>query len=153
MTGTTTAAGLTTHRGAVHDGAMAKPPLPSDVVELLRQANPAVMATVTPSGAPVSVATWYLWDDSGRILFNLDATRARLKHLEHDARASLTVLDGEHWYHHVSLRGQVEIVDDPDLADIDRLARHYTGKPYAVRDNPRVSAWMTVTSYHVWPPS
>jgi hypothetical protein len=35
-----------------------KPPLPADAVDLLRRPNPAVMATVTPSGAPVSVATW-----------------------------------------------------------------------------------------------
>ncbi|NNU28115.1 TIGR03618 family F420-dependent PPOX class oxidoreductase [Isoptericola sediminis] len=131
---------------------MTTTPLTSATLELLRRPNPAVMATVTPSGAPVSVATWYLWDDdSQRVLLNLDAGRARLRHLEHDPRVSLTVLD-TNWYHHVSLRGEVELVDDPDLADIDRLARHYTDEPYVVRDHPRVSAWMTVTSSHVWPP-
>jgi hypothetical protein len=58
---------------------MPKPPLPTDVVTLLKQPNPAVMATVRPDGTPVSVATWYLWDDeSGRILLNLDGRRKRL---------------------------------------------------------------------------
>jgi PPOX class probable F420-dependent enzyme len=133
---------------------MAKPPLPARTIEILRRPHPAVMASVTPAGAPVSVATWYLWDDeSGRVLLNLDTSRARLKHLQHDPRVSLTVLEGDQWYHHVSLRGEVELVDDADLSDIDRLAVHYTGGPYPDRESPRASAWMTVTSYHVWPPS
>jgi PPOX class probable F420-dependent enzyme len=108
------------------------------------------MGTVSPSGAPVTVATWYLWD-AGRVLLNLDAGRARLEHLRADPRVSLTVLDGEEWYRHVSLRGRVtEIVDDEGLADIDRLSKHYTGQAYANRTDPRVSAWMEVTSYHAW---
>jgi PPOX class probable F420-dependent enzyme len=115
------------------------------------------MATVTPSGAPVSVATWYLWEDGpdgeGRVLLNLDATRQRLEHLRADPRVGLTVLDGEHWYRHVSLRGTVELHGDEGLTDIDRLAVHYTGRPYGNRTSPRVTAWMTVTSYHVWPSS
>lgn len=129
---------------------MPKPPLPSEMIEMLRRPNPAVMASVRPDGQPVSVATWYLWDDDGRVLLNLDAGRARLRHLRHDPRVSLTVLDGDQWYRHVSLRGTVTLQDDPDLADIDRLSVHYLGSPYGSRENPRVSAWMTVESYHAW---
>lgn len=128
---------------------MAKPPLPDDVVELLKKPNPAVMATVRPDGGPVSVATWYLWDD-GRILVNMDGERKRLEHLRHEPRASLTVLDGDSWYHHVSVQGRVTLAPDPDLADIDRLARHYTGRQYANRERARVSAWLDIDSYHVW---
>ena len=137
---------------------MPKPPLPDDVTALLRRANPAVMATVRPDGAPVSVATWYLWDDEpgpggqGRVLLNLDAGRARLEHLRKDPRVSLTVLDGEQWYRHISLRGSVTLQDDPDLNDIDRLSVHYVGHAYSDRTRPRVTAWMTVESYHAWPP-
>ena len=67
--------------------------LTPEVVDLLRRPNPAVMATVRRDGAPVTVATWYLWD-SGRILLSLDAGRARLAHLRRDPRVSLTVIDG-----------------------------------------------------------
>ena len=28
----------------------------------------------------------------------------------------------------------VEWADDTDLADIDRCSKHYTGKPYPIRD-------------------
>ncbi|SEG12770.1 PPOX class probable F420-dependent enzyme [Thermomonospora echinospora] len=128
---------------------MSKPDIPSEVVELLKKPNPAVMATVRPDGAPVSVATWYLWDD-GRILLNLDAGRKRLEHLRADPRVSLTVLDSDSWYRHVSLQGTVTIEPDPDLSGIDRLSRHYTDKPYPDRDRPRVNAWLDIDTYHTW---
>ena len=128
---------------------MAKPPLPEDVIKLLQRPNHAVMATVRPDGAPVTVATWYLWDD-GRILLNLDAGRKRLDHMRADPRVSLTVLDGGSWYRHVSLQGTVTMSPDSDLSGIDRLALHYNGKPYANRQRPRVNAWFDIDSYHVW---
>jgi Pyridoxamine 5'-phosphate oxidase len=42
---------------------MSSEPMPDAVIELLRQPNPAVMATVAADGRPVSVATWYLFED------------------------------------------------------------------------------------------
>ncbi|PZT71140.1 PPOX class F420-dependent oxidoreductase [Streptomyces sp. SW4] len=129
---------------------MSKPPLPEQAVALLSRPNPCVMATVRSDGAPVSTATWYLWDD-GRVLVNLDEGRVRLKHLRRDPRVTLTVLDGDNWYTHLTLIGRVtELRDDEGLADIDRLARHYTGKPYPDRDRPRVSAWIEVERWHGW---
>jgi len=124
--------------------------LTPEVMDLLRRPNPAVMATVRPDGAPVTVATWYLWEN-GRILLNLDAGRARLAHLRRDPRVSLTVIDGADWYHHVSLQGTVTLSDDPDLADIDLLSRHYGGHPYPDRKRPRVTAWLDIERVHVWP--
>ncbi|NED94066.1 PPOX class F420-dependent oxidoreductase [Phytoactinopolyspora alkaliphila] len=128
---------------------MQRPPIPAELAELLRKPNPAVMATVRPDGTPVTVATWYLWDD-GRVLLNLDAGRKRLEHIKADPRVSLTVLDDESWYRHVSVQGTVSLEDDPDLSGIDRLARHYTGKPYRKRDRPRVNAWLDIAAYHAW---
>ena len=119
-------------------------------MELLRRPNPAVMATLAKDGRPVSVATWYLFEDDGRVLLNLDAGRARLAHIRRDPRVALTVL-GDDWYTHVSLQGRVaSLVDDEDLRDIDRLARHYTGKPYSNRGRPRVSAYVEVDRWHGW---
>ncbi|MEV5431685.1 PPOX class F420-dependent oxidoreductase [Streptomyces sp. NPDC052701] len=129
---------------------MSKPPLPPEAEELLRRPNPCVMATLRSDGTPVSTATWYLWDN-GRVLINLDQGRVRLKHLRRDPRVTLTVLDGDDWYTHVTLIGRVvDLHDDEGLADIDRLARHYTGHPYAERGRPRVSAWIEVERWHGW---
>ncbi len=125
-------------------------PLPDDAVARLARPNPAVMATVAADGRPVTVATWYLLEDDGTLLLNLDAQRARLAHLRRDPRVSLTAL-AEDWYTHVSLQGRVvSIEDDVDLRDIDRLARHYTGAPYRVRDRARVSVRVAVERWHGW---
>jgi PPOX class probable F420-dependent enzyme len=125
---------------------------PERLQGLLAQPNPAVIATVREDGQPVSVATWYLFDE-GRIVVNMDAGRKRLAYLRHEPRVSLTVLDEAGWYTHVSLTGTVaEIRDDPDMVDIDRIARHYTGKEYPNRERSRVTAVIDITSWHVWPP-
>jgi PPOX class probable F420-dependent enzyme len=129
---------------------MPKPPIPTEFVEVLKRPNPAVMGTVRPDGTPVTVATWYLWDDSGRVLLNLDSSRKRLEYMRTNPRVSLTVLDGDNWYRHVSVVGSVTLVDDADQHDVDRLTRHYTGQPWTGRDQHRVSAWLGVDFYHVW---
>jgi PPOX class probable F420-dependent enzyme len=128
---------------------MSAEPLPDDLREMLLKPNPAVMATLGREGQPVSVATWYLLDGD-RILVNLDHSRKRLEHLRRDPRVALTVLDSN-WYTHVSLQGHVaELVDDVDLVDIDRIARHYTCDPYGVRDSARVSAYIEIDRRHAW---
>ena len=128
---------------------MPTPPLPGAVRELLAQPNPSVIATLRPDGHPVTVATWYLLDGD-RILVN-DAGRKRLEHMRADPRVSLTVLSAQDWYTHVSLIGRVvEIAEDTDLSGIDRIAMHYTGRPYARRDRPRVNAWIAVDRWHGW---
>jgi PPOX class probable F420-dependent enzyme len=127
-----------------------KPPLPDQVRELLAKPNPSVITTVRPDGQPVSVATWYLWD-GGRFLVNMDEGRKRLEYLRNDPRVTLTVLDDDTWYTHLSVQGRVvEIRDDHDLADADRLARRYLGMPYPKRERRRVSAWIEVERWHGW---
>jgi PPOX class probable F420-dependent enzyme len=127
-----------------------KPPLPDQVRELLAKPNPSVITTVRPDGQPVSVATWYLWED-GRFLVNMDEGRKRLEYLRKDPRVSLTILDDDSWYTHLSVQGRVvEMRDDAELADADRLARRYLGMPYPKRERRRVSAWIEVERWHGW---
>jgi PPOX class probable F420-dependent enzyme len=124
-------------------------PLPEELQTLLAQPNPAVIATVRPDGQPVSVATWYLYEN-GRILVNMDAGRKRLDYLRANPKVSVTVL-ADNWYTHVSLRGTAsEIVDDTDMADIDRISTFYLGSPYGQRDRARVSAWIDIDEWHAW---
>jgi PPOX class probable F420-dependent enzyme len=129
---------------------MPKPPVPTEVAEMLAKPNPAVIATVRPDGQPISVPTWYLWED-GRILVNMDEGRKRLDYLRENPRVSVSVLAGDDWHTHVSLQGRVtELTDDPELADLDRIARHYIGFPYPKRDRKRVSAWIEIDRWHGW---
>jgi PPOX class probable F420-dependent enzyme len=128
-----------------------QPEISEKVRAFLARPNPAVIATVRPDGQPISVATWYVLDDDGRILVNMDEGRKRLQYLRHDPRVSLTVLAEKNWYSHVSIQGVAsELIDDRGLTDIDRLSKHYLGKPYPNRQRKRVSAYITVQHVHTW---
>jgi PPOX class probable F420-dependent enzyme len=129
-----------------------KPPLPPRLDAFLAKPNASVIATVRPDGSPVTVATWYVWED-GRVLVNMDEGRRRLEHVRSDPRVSLTVMDVANWGSHVSLQGSVVSIEvDRDLHDIDRIARHYIGEPYPMRDRRRFSAWIEVERWHAWHP-
>ena len=128
---------------------MAEPPLPESLVAFLSEPNPAVIATVAPDGSLHTAVTWYLWDD-GRVLVNMDAGRKRLAHLRSDERVSLSVLGKDDWSRHVSLSGRVSLEPDPELDGIDRLARHYSGQAFPMRDRPRVNGWIEINSWHAW---
>lgn len=130
---------------------MPSAPLPQNLLDLLAQPNPAVMATLAADGRAVTVATWYLLEPDGRILLGLDAGRARLNHLRRDPRVALTALAQNDWYTHVSVQGHVvSIVDDEGLRDIDRLSEHYTGQPYRNRQRPRKSVHVEIERWHGW---
>ena len=129
---------------------MPTPPLPRELQDVLARPNPAVIGTLRPDGSPNTVATWFVWED-GRVLVNMDEGRLRLEHLRRDPRVSLTVLDADDWYRHVSLRGRVVSIEpDAGLRDIDRLSQLYRGEPYRNRERPRHSAWVEVDSWHAW---
>jgi PPOX class probable F420-dependent enzyme len=128
---------------------MPKPPLPDALQQVLRNPNPAIIGTVAPDGSPNTVATWYLWED-GHAIVNMDEGRKRLEYLRNEPRVSLTVLDGDSWYRHITLHGRIALEDDTDLSDIDRISTHYMGSPYSQRDRGRVTGTIEVDSWHAW---
>jgi PPOX class probable F420-dependent enzyme len=126
-------------------------PLTDDAKKMLSKPNPAVISTVRSDGHPVTAATWYLLRDDDKVLVNMDVARKRLDHLRKDPRVSLTVIDDNDWYTHVTVIGRVtQMYDDEGLTDIDALSRHYQGKEYPQRDRPRVSALIEVDRVHGW---
>jgi hypothetical protein len=51
----------------------------------------------------------------------------------------------------VTLHGRVVVIEkDADCGPIDRLSRHYTGRPYSQRDRGRFTAVIEVESWHSW---
>ena len=130
---------------------MPRVPVPAEVDAFLARPNPAVVATVSPSGEPHTAATWYDWED-GRVLLNMDESRLRLRYMRQNPAVALTVLGDDDWYAQITLLGRVvSIEDDPDLAGIDRLALRYTDEPFRSRDARRVSAWMEPQRWTSWP--
>lgn len=135
---------------AWQDRVMSTHELTDSLREFLRQPLPCVVATLGKHGQPVSAATWYLLQDDDTILLNIEAGRARVRHVEADPRVALTVM-GQSWYQHVSIQGSVvDMHTDPDLSAIDRVARHYTGEDYPTRDKGRVSMIVKIESVFTW---
>jgi PPOX class probable F420-dependent enzyme len=129
---------------------MTAPTMTDDLREFLRRPLPCVVSTLGRHGQPVTAATWYELQSDDTILLNIQAGRARIRHVEADPRVALTIM-GESWYHHVSVQGHVTgMRPDPDLSAIDRIARHYTGKDYAVRDKERVSMVVAIDRLFTW---
>lgn len=124
-------------------------PLPPELERFLAAPRPAVVATLTADGSPVTTATWYEWS-GGRLVLLMGATGRRIANLRLDGRVALTVL-GESWYDHVSLLGHVvEIRDDPDFVDVDRFAQRYWGKPYEPRDWTSVTVVVEIDRWHTF---
>jgi len=126
-------------------------PVPPEIDAFLAEPNPAVVATVSPSGAPHTAATWYDWED-GRVFLNMDESRLRLRYMRENPAVALTVLAAEDWYQQITLLGRVvSIEDDPDLEGIDRLAIRYGDEPFHTRTARRVNAWMQPERWSGWP--
>ena len=124
---------------------------PPELDEFLRRPNPCVVATIRPDGELHTAATWYEWPGDGTVLLNMDGSRRRLGHMRADPRVALTILAEGSWYSHVSLIGRVrELRPDPELVDIDRIAEHYTGRPYRDRQRDSWTAVVEVDRWHAW---
>lgn len=125
-------------------------PIPPHIAAFLERPNPAVVATLKPDGSPHTAVTYYGWED-GRAFITMDEIRRRVDWLRHDPRVSLTVVDGESWYRHVTLMGRVVSLEpDVDIADYDRLVLRYRGHPALERDRSRVTAWIEIDSWYSW---
>jgi PPOX class probable F420-dependent enzyme len=125
-------------------------PLPPSIEEFLREPNLMVIATVRDDGRPQSVPSWYEYRD-GRLVVNMDAGRARLKHMRKNPNVAVTVMWHKNWFRHVSFIGRVvDIYDDVGMVEIDRLANRYIGIPYKNRERPRVGAKIAIDGWFAW---
>lgn len=128
---------------------MPRAPVQPEIGEFLAVPRPAVVGTIGQDGGPVTAATWYEWAD-GRFLLNMEARSRRIGNIRRDPRVSLTVL-ADSWYSHVSLLGRaIEIRDDVDFRDVDRLSMHYLGELYGEYDEPCLSVIVEVERWHTF---
>jgi PPOX class probable F420-dependent enzyme len=70
-----------------------------------------VLATINPNGGPQTSAIW-VGRDGDDVVMSTVAGRRKHRNLEHDPRASLTVLDSDDPENYVELRGLVTITED-----------------------------------------
>lgn len=91
------------------------------VARHLREETVAWMTTVRPSGAPLPMPIWFLWDDAGSVLmYSMDGTRMR--NLESNPRVTLNFAGDGDGGDIVVLSARAAV--DPDAPPVDRNAAY-----------------------------
>jgi PPOX class probable F420-dependent enzyme len=94
-----------------------------------------VVTTLREDGSPHSTIVWV--DVEGdKVSFNTALGRAKPKHLEHDPRASLLMVDPNNTFKWVAVSGPAELTEEGADAQIDKLAKKYLGKDEYPWRNP-----------------
>lgn len=99
--------------------------------ELLGTHGTAVLATVTPSGAPLPLPVWYVVVDD-RLYIRTPRSAKRLEHIAADPRVGLVVHAGDAWQElrGFLVNGHAEVVaDDAEDARVrERLAERFADR-------------------------
>jgi PPOX class probable F420-dependent enzyme len=93
------------------------------------------VTTLRKDGSPHSTVVWVDVED-GKVSFNTALGRAKPRHLKHDPRASLLMVDPSNAYKWVAVSGHAELTEEGADAQIDKLAKKYLGKDEYPWRNP-----------------
>jgi len=94
-----------------------------------------VATTLREDGSPHATIVWV--DVEGdKVSFNTALGRAKPKHLKHDPRASVLMVDPNNSYKWVAVSGPAELTEEGADAQIDKLAKKYLGKDEYPWRNP-----------------
>ena len=110
--------------------------LSDDIKTLIRDANFAHLSTLMPDGSPQAAPVW-IDLEGDRILIATGEGSLKAKNTRRDGRVALSVVAFDNPYVEAQLRGRVaERWKDADFKIMDRISRKYTGKDFAMRQNP-----------------
>jgi PPOX class probable F420-dependent enzyme len=83
------------------------------------------LVTVNPTGAPVPVPVWFLWDGAGSLLIYSKPNTAKLRNIAAGARVSVH-LDGDGAGGDVVVvSGRARLSDDPPADEVDAYIKKY----------------------------
>ncbi len=105
-----------------------------------------IVTTLRRDGSPHATVVWVDVDDAGIPSFNTARGRAKPRHIEHDPRVTLTVVNPSNGYQWVNVTGTARLVDEGAEAQIDKLAKKYLDAdtyPWRSPDEQRVSVPIT----------
>ena len=109
--------------------------------KLFTDRNWGVIATVREDGSPQATPVWIDYDGDS-VLVNSAYGRTKVKNIERDPRATVTVLPAENQQSgYVMVSGPAELIDEGAREHIDKLARKYLGEdkyPYLGPGEQRV---------------
>ena len=110
--------------------------IPDSHRDLLESAT-AILATNGPDGRPQLSAVWFLAED-GVIRLSLHTSRQKVKNLRANPALTFFILDPAAPTRYLEVRGDAEVVDDPDYAFADRVGAKY-GADLRAWDGPGAS--------------
>ena len=118
-------------------------------LEFLEQPFVGVATTLRTDGSPQSTIVW-VDIDHGVVSFNTATGRAKPKHIEHDPRAGVLVVDPNDAFKWISVDGHAELTTDGADAQIDQLAKKYLGKDeYPWRNPEEQRVKVRITPEHI----
>jgi PPOX class probable F420-dependent enzyme len=98
--------------------------------ELFARPNHAVMGTLRPDGSAQVTPVWTMLEGD-RVVVNSARGRAKVRNVERDPRATVTVMHPVDWYRWVSVEGRVvEVTEEGAREHIDEVSRFYDGTPF-----------------------
>jgi PPOX class probable F420-dependent enzyme len=109
------------------------PAIPASHHDLL-EASVGILATIGPDGRPQQSAVWFL-ADGDTIRISLNSSRQKTANLRRNPAVGLLILDLEHTYRYLEVRGDATVDDDPDYVFADRVGAKY-GADLRVHDQP-----------------
>jgi PPOX class probable F420-dependent enzyme len=103
--------------------------IPDKYLDLLQQKKAfAILATVMPDGSPQVTPVWFD-QTNGLIRVNTARGRVKARTLQAGAAVAMAIVDPDHPYRYIQIRGRVRRVTEEGAAQhIDSLAKKYLGK-------------------------
>ena len=97
---------------------------------LLERPSHAVMGTIRPDGSAQVTPVWVMLEGD-LLVVNSAKGRAKMRNVQRDPRATVTVLDEADWNRWVSVEGPVvEVTEEGAREQADEVSRFYDGTPF-----------------------
>ncbi|MDP9285697.1 MAG: PPOX class F420-dependent oxidoreductase [Actinomycetota bacterium] len=103
-------------------------------LELLRDENFAVVATVGEDGSPQTSVVW-IDTDGENVVFNTTNSRAKGRNLRKNPRVSVSIWDKDDPYRYVEVEGTAELDENGAGEHINDLSLKYEGKDFHTPTN------------------
>ena len=121
--------------------------LTANAERILAEPATGTLSIVGPDGLPHSTPVWFLWR-GGKIWVSTHGERQKHLNAMRAGKGSFSVIDPQNSSHYVELRGDISVIDDPDMAVRDDVVRKHgydDGKAFDPVDAVRVALVLTPT--------
>jgi PPOX class probable F420-dependent enzyme len=98
--------------------------LSENAARILGEAATGTLCIADATGMPNATPVWFLWKE-GRIWVSTHAGRQKHVNAVRAGRGSFSLIDPVNPSHYVELRGDLQVIDDPDMAVRDEVVRKH----------------------------